>query len=143
MYKYIYTWVSVDMCSYINVCDRHSHMQILKHPKSPPAENIEEKESFLRMYACMYVFISLFSQLHRSVNLGKKKYKHFCLMPFVKWKNPWSSGKDVPSEHCARKVLPSSVHALSVHHSRLLNAELLRFDLRDPNIDIFTVPLTM
>lgn len=91
------------------------------------------------MYVCMYFFVLPTAQKCQS----GKKIKLFCLLPFVGWKNPWSSGKDVPSKHCARKVLPSAVHALSVHHSGLLNAELLRFDLRDPNIDIFTVPLTM
>lgn len=92
-------------------------------------------------YLCMYVFLC--SPNRTEVSIWKKKLKHIRLLLFVEWKNPWSSRKDVPSKHCAKKVLLSSVHTLSVHHSRLLNAELLRFDLRDPNIDIFTVPLTM
>lgn len=91
-------------------------------------------------YVGMYFFVLPTAQKCQS---GKKKLKHFCLLLFVEWKKPWSSRKDVPPKPCARNVLPSSVHTLSVHHSRLLNAELLRFDLRDPNIDIFTVPLTM
>lgn len=90
---------------------------------------------------CRYVFLC--SPNRTEVSIWKKKLKHFCLLLFVEWKKPWSSRKDVPPKPCARNVLPSSVHTLSVHHSRLLNAELLRFDLRDPNIDIFTVPLTM
>lgn len=85
------------------------------------------------------LLISLFCQLHKSVNLENKKKNNLCWLAFAKWKNPRSSGKDVPSEHRARQVLPTAVR--SVHRSLLLHAELPRSDSRDPNIDIFTVPL--
>lgn len=94
------------------------------------------------MYVCMYICISLFSQLHRSVNLGKKKIKTFLLAAVCGVEESLLFQESHTFEALCQEGF-ALVRSRTQSVCRLLNAELLRFDLRDPNIDIFTVPLTM
>lgn len=100
------------MCAYINVWVWDTCMY-----KSYSTQNLSLQRTQRKgkaFHACMYILIYFFV-LPAAQNCppgGQKKKKNLCLLPFVKWKIPWFSGKDEPPEDWAGKALPTSVCTL-------------------------------